>query len=103
MINLGELSERKRALLPAPCSQRGGLSWVLQWSSFIILSVWTNQPGSCNGTLCAIFSVVFLKQTDPLLCYPASAELVSVLTVRATNSGVAININVPAQLTLLPI
>lgn len=33
----------------------------------------------------------------------ASAELVSVLTVEADNCGVAINIKVPAQSTLLPV
>lgn len=87
MINLGKMPEWKWALLPAPCSQCGGLSWVLQWSGYIILSVWTNQPGSCNGTLWAIFSVVLLKQTRLLLCSPASAEPISVLTVRARNCG----------------
>lgn len=45
-----------------------------------------------------------LPSKVPLYCAPwASAELVSVLTIGAATHGVAINIEVPAQRTMLPV
>lgn len=57
----------------------------MPWSGFIILSAWTNQPGSCDGALGAIFSVAAVPKAKCLsIVLPlASAELVSVLTVGA--------------------
>lgn len=46
-----------------------GLSWASSWSGFIILSVLTNQPCSCNGALCAIFSLCS-QSNVPLYCAP---------------------------------
>ena len=58
MMNLGEVSRAQAGSLACPLLQsEQGLSWALPWSGFIILSAWTNQPGSCDGALGAIFSV----------------------------------------------
>lgn len=39
-------------------------------SGILILSVWTNQSGSCDGALCAIFSSPLPKQSASLLVPP---------------------------------
>lgn len=45
-----------------------------------------------------------LQSKVPLYCAPwASAKLVSVLTIGAATHGVAINVKVPAQRTMLPV
>lgn len=69
MMNLGEVSECKQLSCLPLAQNEQGLSWASPWSDFIILSALTNQPGSCNGAHCAIFSVaVAPKQSASLLC-----------------------------------
>ncbi len=49
-------------------------------SGFIILSAWTNQPGSCDGALGAIFSDAAVPRAKYLSIVLPSAKLVTVLT-----------------------
>lgn len=110
MMTLGGVRAQASSLPRPSVWASGGLSWALPWSGSIILSAWTNQPGSCDSTLAAIFSVAAVpKARVPLSLYCApqpQLNLFSVLTVwggGCTPQAVPININVPAQLKLLPV
>lgn len=70
--------------LPSAWRECGGSTGLRRGFGILILSVWTNQSGSWDGALCAIFSTLLPKQSASLLCRPALTQPVCDLIMRPT-------------------